>query len=136
MKDGLYRVSLRISSLVTALTLVFVSGILTPITKELSNSTFEYLASAAVGVQVGVEETELSQLTAEFTTRTRALDAREAALQEREIAARSFGANTNNDDYATYIISVILFILTTLMMMNYVLDWRRARESRLVTQVV
>lgn len=134
MRDGFYRVFLRVSSVTTALVLVFVSGILSPVTKELSQNTVSYLASSAVGVMVGVQETELSKMTAELTSRTRALDEREASLAEREIAARSYG-EAPNGDYATYIISVILFILTALMMINYILDWRRAREQRFGVQV-
>jgi hypothetical protein len=106
---------------------VFESGIVSPLTKQLSDNAFTYMASNAVGVMVGVPENEINALTAQITERERELDAREAKLAEREIDRRDFGTVPTRD-YSTYVLSVILFVLTTLVVLNYVLDWNRARR--------
>ena len=117
--------------LVMACVLVFDSGILFPITKQLSDQTGAYLASvgAGVGATASVEPTEINTLSAQIADRQRTLDAREAALREREIAARSYEESAVTD-YSTYIISVILFILTVLLVLNYAMDWSRTRALR------
>jgi hypothetical protein len=106
--------------------LLFDSGLIIPVTKHLSDSTIEYLGSSVVGVMAQIEPTELNELTAEITRKSAELDAREAALKEREISTRDFGTSEATD-YSTFIMSAILFILTALIMLNYVLDWNRAR---------
>ena len=126
MTNGLYHKLLRISLLVVTLVLLFDSGFVSPLTKALSENTYVYLGNA-VGVLVGVEQTELNVITAELTERTRELDDRERALQEREIATRDF--NVASSDYSVYVLSLILFVLTLLILMNFALDWRRARRS-------
>jgi hypothetical protein len=122
MTEGMYHRLLRVSLLTTAFVLVFDGGFVVPITKHLSDNTVSYLASSA-GVFAQIEPNELNTLTAELTKRVAELDAREAAL--RTIEARNF--NTSSSDYSTYILSVILFILTMLIIVNYALDWHRAR---------
>jgi hypothetical protein len=126
--DSLYHGVLRIALLVCAFALVFDSGLVTPVTKQLSDGALNYLATAAVGVFVGVEPNELNTLTAELSAREQELAAREAALREREIATRDFGIG-DSSDYSTYILSVILFVLTSLIVLNYALDWNRARKQ-------
>lgn len=128
MEDSFYHASLRVALLVSACALVFDSGLISPVTKQFSDNAVEYVASTAVGVFVGVEPNELNTLSAKLSAREQELNAREAALAEREIATRDFGIGTTTD-YSTYILSVILFILTSLIVFNYVLDWRRARKS-------
>jgi hypothetical protein len=123
MEHSYYHRFLRVSALTTALVLVFDSGFVAPMTKQLSDNTWSYVANSA-GVFAQVEPNELNVITAELTAREAALDKREAAL--RTIEARDFG-DSEPTDYSTYILSVILFLLTTLIITNYVLDWRRAR---------
>lgn len=125
MTEGMYHRLLRVSALVVALLLLFDGGFVAPLTKTLSENTYEYVASGAVGVFAGVTENELNVITAELTERTQALDAREKSLQEREIATRDFGIS--DTDYSVYVLSLILFVLTMLILMNYFLDWRRSR---------
>ncbi len=116
--------------LIGACALVFDSGIVSPLTKKFSDSALTYMASSAVGVMLGVPENEINTLTAQITARERELDAREAALSEREISVRDFG-EASTRDYSTFILSSILFILTSLIILNYVLDWNRMRRIQL-----
>lgn len=102
--------------------LIFDGGFISPVSKELSNNTLSYLASS-IGIYAAVEPNEINQLSAE-------LNAREQALTEREIAARSFGENGAQTDYSTYILSSILFVLTVLIVLNYLMDWARVRRLR------
>ncbi len=125
MTEGLYHRLLRISLLVVAVMLIFDGGFITPVSKTLSENTYTYLASGAVGVFVGVEKNEINTLTAQITEKTKELDEREQALRQREIAARDF--NSSGTDYSVFILSLILFVLTLLILVNYFLDWRRTR---------
>ena len=117
---------LRISLIVGALILVFDAGLFSPVTKELSDQTYSYLASVGAGMFASIPPNEINTLTAELSAQQRNLDAREAALEEREIAARSFATDT--PDYSLYIISTILFIITVLLVLNYAMDWARVRQ--------
>ncbi len=121
-----YHSVLRVSVLTLAFMLVFDSGLLSPVTKQLSDSATAYLLGNAVGVFARVEPNEINLLTAELSAKERELAAREAALNEREIAARNYDGPIEND-YSTFILSAILFIITTLILINYILDWRRSR---------
>jgi hypothetical protein len=121
-----YHKLLRVSVSVVALLLVFDSGFIFPITKQLSSNTLEYLGGA-VGMSVAVPPNELNVITAELSARDRALREREAALAEREINTRNFGQE-NETDYSTYILSTILFMLMVLIVLNYALDFVRARK--------
>jgi len=124
-----YQSFLRVSLLTTALILLFDSGLILPVTKQLSNETIDHLASAGSSVFAQVPPNEINQFSAQLSEQQRILDAREAALREREIAARGYG-NTGTSDYSTYIISTILFILTVLLVLNYAMDWNRTQPSR------
>ncbi len=121
-----YHKFLRVSAVVFATVLVFDSGIFFPITKEISNTTFNYVASVGSGMFASVPPNEINTLSAQLAEQQRNLDAREVALKEREISARNYA--TNNSDYSVYILSTILFILTILIVFNYVLDWNRFRR--------
>ena len=125
---------LRVSALVFAIVLLFDGGFVYPVTKQLSDSTINYLASVGSSVSAEVPPTELNSITAELTARERELAAREAALSVREIETRDFSA-TNETDYSTYILSLILFILTVLIVFNYVMDWVRVKKVRYEKQV-
>ena len=121
-----YHKVLRVSALVAASILAFDSGYISSLTRDLSNNTIDYLASSLSSVSVAVPENELNVITTQLTARERELDAREAALKEREISSRNF--TSPETDYSTYIISLILFLLTTLILLNYALDWLRAKK--------
>lgn len=130
-----YSSFLRISALVTALVLVFDSGILLPVTKQLSDTTILYVASIGVGASASVPESEINALSAQIAERQRVLDAKEAELNEREIATRSFNVSDATEDLSTYVLSTILFILTVLIVLNYAMDWARVRSYRYERQV-
>lgn len=127
MAHGRYHSLLRTSAVVVAMVLMFDGGFINPFSKQLSDNTIEYLASSAVGVFANIEPNGINEFTAELTKKQQELDAREAALSEREIQARDFGSRSEND-YSTYILSAILFLLTVLIMLNYTLDWMRVRK--------
>ena len=75
MKDSLYRVLLRISALTLSLVLLFVSGVFSPITAELSRDTGRYVASA-IGMTATVSPTELNTLSAQLDQRHQELSQR------------------------------------------------------------
>lgn len=98
-----YHKFLRTMMVVVACLLIADSGMYFPITKQLSNVTTQYVASVTLGTDTSITE------------------------------------NTNNtpvapqnekNDYSTFILSVIQFILILLIVFNYVLDFIRAREMR------
>lgn len=134
-RNGTYHRILRVTSLALALALIFESGLLSEGTARLADTTQQYLANA-VGVSVGVPETELNRYTAELTARERELEAREAALEEREIAVNLNTQSTeaNGSDTTTYLLASVLFILLVLILLNYVLDYLRVREERMRTR--
>lgn len=127
MKDAPYHRILRISALTLALLLLFDSGVLLPVTAQLSQDTQQYLATV-IGVNAGVAPTELNQITAQLTQRQTDLDAREAVLQAREISVNLNGEG-GTVDYSSYILSVLLFVILVLIVLNYFLDYRRARRT-------
>jgi len=68
-----------------------------------------------------------------LTQRQRDLDAREAALRQREIAiGLSEGGGT---DKSTYVLAGILFILLVLILLNYTLDYLRLKEQETLQTV-
>lgn len=135
MNVSRYHRFLRVALLVTAFVLVFDSGILFPVTKELSQSTISFLASSgSSGVFASVPQNEINALTAQISERERTLDAREATLNEREIASRKYDNGAASDTYSTYIISVILFIIIVLLVLNYVMDFTRNRRLSYTNQ--
>jgi hypothetical protein len=134
MRASTYHVLLRIGSLTLALVLAFDSGLLFSGTKELSQGTQAYMASV-IGASASVERTDVNVLTAELSAHQRDLDAREAALTSREI---SIGLNTNegngNSNLSTYLMSIVLFIIVVLMVLNYALDFARDRRITYLRQ--
>ncbi len=126
MQVGLYHRSLRVALLVFTAVLLFDSGFVIPATKHISDNTVLYLSSASVGVFGSVPQNEINNLTAQIAERERELNLREASLNDREIAARSFSDNDTN--YSTYILSAILFLILVLLVLNYILDYTRVRR--------
>jgi uncharacterized membrane protein required for colicin V production len=131
MAMSIYHRFLRVALLVTAFVLVFDSGVLFPVTKQLSQNAFTYLASSGTGVFASVPQNEIN---AQISEKERTLDARESALNEREIAARKFEQSIQTD-YSTYIISVILFVIIVLLVLNYIMDFARNRKLIYAKQV-
>lgn len=127
-KDSMYHRVLRVAAVVAALVLLFESGLVHQSTAVLSSNTHRYLANA-VGVGATIEPTELNTMTAELTAQKKALAEREAALREREIAVDLGGSAT--DEQATYLLASILFVLLALIVLNYVLDFLRARQKNI-----
>jgi hypothetical protein len=123
MTNTRYHQVLRTSLVVTAFVVLFDGGFVVPVSKHLSDNTINYFASS-VGVLAQIEPNEFNVITAELTARERELDEREAAL--RTIASRDFGP-PKVTDISTYVLSSILFLLTALIVANYVMDWRRAK---------
>jgi hypothetical protein len=134
MSVSLYRSALRVSAIVTALVLVFDGGFLSPLTRQFADTTYVYLAAAGASLSASVPENEINTLSAQIAEEQRRLAEREAALNTREIAARSY--DTVDTDYSTFIISVILFLILVLLVLNFVMDWRRARTLYLHEKTV
>jgi hypothetical protein len=127
IRNSVYHKVLRVGMLVTALVLVFQSGIISNSTRILSSNTTQYLANS-VGAHVAVEPTELNTLTAEITAQKLALEQRESAIREREI---EIGLEPGEAKLAreTYILAALLSVLLALIILNYILDYLRTRES-------
>jgi len=114
--------------------LVFDGGYLAPVSKQLSDTTIQYLASAGSGMSAKIESTEINQTSARLNEWEESLEEREAGLNEREISTRDF-SGSGQVDYSTYVLSIILFLLTTLIVMNYTFDFLRVRKLRYESQV-
>lgn len=129
MRNSMYHRILRVSAVVCALVLLFESGLAHRSTAQISQNTHSYLANA-IGMSASVEPTELNTLTAELTKQKLALDSREAELREREIQVKLNGGDDN--EQATYILASVLFVLLVLIILNYGLDYIRAKEQRVM----
>lgn len=112
-----------------ALVLLFDSGFVFPITKELSQNTQLYLGNV-IGVSAGVEATELSLMTAELSKKEQELNLREQEIKEREIKLNTNPVTVQSTDTSTFILSIILFILLTLIILNYALDFVRENKKQ------
>lgn len=115
--------------MVCAFVLLFESGLLLESTAQMSQDAHLYMANA-IGMSASVQPTELNELTAGLTELQRDLEAREAALSEREIAVGLSTSGGQNNETATYVLSSILFVLLVLILLNYALDYLRAKERR------
>jgi hypothetical protein len=129
MRENVYHKFLRTSMLVVAMLVVLDAGLLSPITKQFSNTTMRYVANVGTGMYASVPANEYNELSAQLAEQQRILDAREAALREREIRGRDFDSGENSE-YSTYVLSIILFILTVLVIFNYIMDFARSRALR------
>ena len=124
----MYHRMLRVLAAVFALLLVFASGLINETTVVLTKQTTAYLANV-VGATASVEPTELNRITAALTSKEQELNQREAVLREREIAVSiDGGGDYATGDTTTYLLAAILFILLVLILLNYALDYLRARE--------
>ena len=80
---------------------------------------------AQVGVSVGVEPTEWSQVAQEVEEKQKELEARELAIVEKEQELALDGALSSR--YLEYYITAMAFILLLLVLLNFYLDYRRGR---------
>ncbi len=125
LEQTLYHSLLKIFAVVLAVVLVFDSGLLFPVTKQISTDTGQYLANS-VGVTVGVAPTEVNQLTARITE----LEGQLEEANERQIAVNLNTEDGVSVDRSTFVLSAILFILLVLIVLNYALDFVRMRTLR------
>jgi hypothetical protein len=123
----IYHQCLRSSALLLIALLIFDSGFISPLTKQLSNNTYNYVANV-ISVGAAVAPTELNILTAELTAQKKALEDREKNLKEREMAVGLGGETQSSKDISTYVLSVLLFIILVLLTLNYALDFSRERR--------
>lgn len=130
LQHSLYHRLLRVSAAVLAVVLLFESGLAVSTTADLARQTHLYLAQS-VSMSASVQPTELNQFTAELTKQKQLLDAREAALREREIAVELNSSAGN--ERATFAIAAMLFILLVLIVTNYILDFWRSRPISVTT---
>jgi hypothetical protein len=125
MQGSLYHIFLRTSALTLSLVLLFVSGVLSPVTRQLSHDTGSYLASA-IGVNAAVVPTPVNTLSAQLAQRDKELTQREIAINLKEAKASSM------PDISTFILSIAVFVLLVLMIINYTLDYLRARPRKIL----
>lgn len=120
MELSVYHSLLRVAALTTACALLFVSGVVHPISSQLTIQTEQYVA-AVIGASAAVEPTELNQITLALTE----LEAREANLRERELAVGIAEQGQSTVDVSSFILSALLFVLLVLIVLNYILDFLR-----------
>ena len=125
----LYRSLLRVSLVVTAIMLVFQAGLVDDRTAALFSQTTSQL-SAMVGMSASVAPTEYNTFTAEITKQQNLLAEREEQISEREIALGLNAGESTADQTTTYILASILFVQLLLIILNYGLDYLRAREQK------
>ncbi len=113
---------------VWALLLVFSSGVFIPYSSGVAHDFVGYMTGNVVGVGASVEPNELNVITAALTSRETELDRREAALTQREIGSPVDRSVPEQQSYIAYINAAILFILLLLIILNYTLDYMRARQ--------
>lgn len=126
LQSTLYHQFLRVSALALALVLLFDSGLVLPITKQLSTDAGYHVANV-VGVTVGVAPSDVNVLTGRITELETELEAK-----ERLIAVNVQNREQGGFDTSTFILSIILFILLTLIVLNYILDYVRVRKMQTV----
>lgn len=131
----LYRSILRVSAVLTACVLVFQSGLISERSTLVFNQTVRYMAaSVGVGMSASVQPTEYNSISAELSKQQRLLAAREEQVAAREVELGltdgSAGVSTQT---TTYILAAILLIQLVLLVLNYALDYLRARERVFIT---
>jgi cell division protein FtsB len=125
LEKTLYHSFLRVAVVVMALILVFDSGLLNKSTANVSDIVQANMANV-VGVKVGVAPNELNQLTSRITELETELQAK-----ERLISVNLERNNPSNEiDKSTLVLSIILFIMLVLIVLNYALDYLRVRERK------
>lgn len=119
IQNSVYHVLLRISALTLALVLLFVSGVLSPVTQQIAQDTSTYLANV-VSASASVPQNEVNTLSA-------GLAKRNVELTQREIAVSLKEKNSDNSGISTFVLSILLFIILVLLILNYALDYLRSK---------
>lgn len=127
----LYRSVLRVSLVVMAVILVFQAGLVDDRTTVLFSETITQL-SASVGMSVSVAPTEYNEITAELTKQQNLLAQREQQIAQREINLGLNAGESTASQTTTYVLASILFVQLLLIILNYGLDYLRAREQKYV----
>ena len=83
IQNSVYHVLLRISALTLALVLLFVSGVLSPVTQQIAQDTSTYLANV-VSASASVPQNEVNTLSAGLAKRNVELTQREIAVSLKE----------------------------------------------------
>lgn len=126
LENTLYHSFLRVAVAVCALALVFDSGLLFSSTANISNLVQQNVATV-IGVKASVAPNDMNVLTARITELETDLQAKERLiavnLQEREVGGSL--------DTSTFVLSITVFILLVLMILNYTLDYLRARRPQI-----
>lgn len=86
----------------------------------------------AVGVSVGVPPNQYNTVAQELDEWDKRLDRREQELNEREVLLRESG-QTSSDTSSVYIMA-IGFLLLLLIVINFVLDWKRFERKKTFDQ--
>ncbi len=133
LSNTTYHSLLRISGAVLAFVLLMDSGLLNSMTSDLSSRAGYYVANS-VGVSVGVAPTELNQLTSALTEYEQQLQQRESKIRDREIEIGLSSGESVGVNRSTFVIATLLFIILILIILNYFLDYLRAREQRFATK--
>lgn len=126
-QSQLYRSLLRVGAVVTAFVLVFQSGLVDERSAQLFETSSHQLG-AMVGMSASVQPTETNMFTAELTRQQNVLAEREQEIAQREIELGLDVGESAADPTITYILAAILFIQLLLIVLNYGLDYLRARE--------
>lgn len=128
LEHSTYHALLRVSAVVMTCVLVFQSGLVIPATQQLASNTSAYLATA-IGVKASVTPTEVNTYSAQLSELERELDEREALIAAREIEIGLDADEAPQTDTTTFLLSIILFILVVLIVLNYALDYLRSRPQ-------
>lgn len=112
IEDSNYHRILRVSVVACAAVLLFESGLISESTIRMSQDTHMYVANS-VGASADVEPNEFALISGEPTTQKHLL--------------KTEGQVTQGP---VYIVASLLFILLTLLILNYTLDYLRARKVR------
>ena len=125
-----YRSLLRISTAVMAAVLMFQSGLIDALSTQLFSGATQYLG-AAVGMSAAVQPTDYNSSTAELSRQQQLLAAREEAVAEREIAVQlNSNEGSSSSDRTTYLLAALLFVQLVVIVLNYGLDFLRAKEQQ------
>ena len=119
---------MRLVSLTATALLVYAFVSASPST-HLQN-TRDLLASAAVGITVGVPPNPYNSIAQQLEAKQNELSDREQRLAELEKSSKPVsGGAAGTNDFATYSLgmSVLLFMLVAA---NFYYDWRRARKEQ------
>jgi hypothetical protein len=114
-----YHSVLRVTALIFAMVLVFESGLLSPVTQRTSHLAGQQLASVVTGTVDTALYSEGSQ------TRALGEEATFSTQSLREPISKS-----------TFLLSVAVFILLLLIILNYILDYLRRREKTFVANKI